>query len=123
MVKIVLLLSHGQASVEQGFVVDKNLITETKTKSLVSQRTVLDHVRHAGGAANVQVDKDFLKFAVVLGFVITIALTQKKRRESLHAQKRKLAEEEINSLKVKRNHIHTSIRCLIKSADNLAMQA
>jgi len=80
-------------------------------------------VRHVGGAANVQVDKDFLKFALVLGFVITIALTQKKSRESLQTRKRQLAEEEINSSKVKRNHIHTRIRCLIKSADNLAMQA
>jgi len=63
---IVLLLYHGQVSVERGFSANKNLITENmKAKTVVAhaQRTTVDHVRSVGRIANVQADKDFLKFA------------------------------------------------------------
>ncbi|CAM4672851.1 unnamed protein product [Leuciscus chuanchicus] len=45
-VKVVLVLSHGQASVERGFSINKELIVENqKELSLVAQRLIVDHVR------------------------------------------------------------------------------
>jgi hypothetical protein len=45
-IRIILCLSHGQASVERGFSVNKDLIVENqKELSLISQRIVQDHIR------------------------------------------------------------------------------
>ena len=44
--KIILTLSHGQASVERGFSINKSLLVENLTEtSLISQKIVLDHLR------------------------------------------------------------------------------
>jgi len=54
------------------------------TKTVVVQRTIVDHVRSVGRVANVQVDKDFLKFARGTRFRYQYhnysTLTQKKSR-------------------------------------------
>ena len=48
--KILLLLSHGQASVEWGFSVNKEIEVENLLKhSLVAQRTICDYVEAVGG--------------------------------------------------------------------------
>ena len=44
--KIILTLSHGQASVERGFSINKSLLVHNLTEtSLISERIVLDHLR------------------------------------------------------------------------------
>ena len=121
-----LLLSHGQASVERGFSVNKNLLTENiKAKSIVAQRSIVDHVRSVSGVANVEVDKEFLKYArgTRSRYHDYLEEIRKTKEESLHTRKRKLAQEEINSLKTKRNRIENSLRRLHASADSLALQA
>lgn len=46
MVKMLLVLSHGQASVESGFSINKELIVENqKEASLVAQRLIVGHIR------------------------------------------------------------------------------
>lgn len=43
--KFVLILFHGQSSVEQGFSIDKNLLVENlQESSLIDQHLVLDHM-------------------------------------------------------------------------------
>ena len=50
LLKILLLLSHGQASVERGFSVNKEIEVENLLKhSLVAQRTICDYVEAVGG--------------------------------------------------------------------------
>ena len=60
-VRDILLLSHGQASVERGFSVNRQLEVENlKEDSLVAQRLIHDHLRAVGGIANVELSKPLL---------------------------------------------------------------
>lgn len=60
-VKILLVLSHGQASVERGFLINKEMIVENqRERSLVAQRLIVDHVRSVGGVTKVEITKDLL---------------------------------------------------------------
>lgn len=59
--KKVLILSHGQAFVERGFSINKNLIVENQlAQSLVAQRHVYDAVKDAGGVKSLEVTKKML---------------------------------------------------------------
>ena len=45
-IKLVLTLSHGQASVERGFSINQNLVVENlKESSLIVQRIIYDHMK------------------------------------------------------------------------------
>jgi len=59
---MLLVLSHGQASVESGFSVNEaTLQTNMRERSLVAQRSVFDFVKKAGGAKNCELNDDLLK--------------------------------------------------------------
>ncbi|KAM7296260.1 uncharacterized protein ISCGN_021439 [Ixodes scapularis] len=52
--KLLLLLSHGQASVERGFSVNKQMAVENLAEiSYVSQRTICDAIKDHGGLLNI----------------------------------------------------------------------
>ena len=60
-VKLLLLLSHGQATVEQGFSVNKQVECENmQVKTLVSQRLIYDHAKQVNGVLNVPITKKLL---------------------------------------------------------------
>ena len=64
LVKIILLLSQGQASVERKFSINRQ--TEVKNlyeHSYASQRTICDHIHLVGGVKNVVIDKVLLQSA------------------------------------------------------------
>lgn len=62
--KMMLILSHGNASVESGFSVNKDVLVENLEElSLISQRMVYDTVRHYGGALTVEFTSDLMKSA------------------------------------------------------------
>ena len=48
---------------------------------------------------------------------------KRRRKNQLQPEKKKLAEEEINQLQVKRSRIETSFKQLLDYADRLALQA
>lgn len=55
----ILLLSHGQATVERGFSVNKETtIVNLQKESLKARRHVIQAVSHAGGVQSVQITKD-----------------------------------------------------------------
>lgn len=57
-VKLCLIISHGNASVERGFSVNKTILVENlKEQSLVNQRIVYDGIKSLGGVENIQIDK------------------------------------------------------------------
>ena len=63
-VQILLLLSHGQATVERGFSVNKNVTTENLSKeSLIAQRLIIDNIRRVGGPHKIVITKGLLAFA------------------------------------------------------------
>ena len=60
-VKLILILSHGQATVERGFSVNKEVEVENlKEHTLVAQRIVCDHVSSVGGVLKVELSKPLL---------------------------------------------------------------
>ena len=123
--KKVLLLSHGQASVERGFSVNKNLSTNMEAKSIISKRINVDHVRSMSKVVNVRIDKEFWRSVCVARrrYELYLELEKKEKEESAVTRKRKLVAEEINQLQVKRSRIKTSFKQLLNSADRLALQA
>ena len=93
--KKVLLLSHGQAAVERGFLVNKNLSTDMEAKSIISKRIIVDHVRSVSKVVNVRSDKELWRYFRVA-----------RRRYELHLESEK-----------------TSFKQLLDYADRLALQA
>ncbi len=61
-IKPLILLSHGQAGVERGFSVNKNVsVNNMASRTIVAKRHIKDFVKHCGGLENVQITKDMLK--------------------------------------------------------------
>ena len=57
-----LLISHGQATVERGFSANKQAIEVNQSEtSLVSRRTIKDHIDFVGGLKNVVVPEPMIK--------------------------------------------------------------
>ncbi len=57
------MLSHGNATVESGFSVNKEILVENlKGSSIISQRIVYDAVRFSEGHLNVTITKDMLRY-------------------------------------------------------------
>ena len=60
-IRLILVLSHGQASVERGFSINKQVEVENlKEQSLVAQRLLCDHVKTVGGVSNVTINNKLL---------------------------------------------------------------
>lgn len=125
-VKILLVLSHGQASVEQGFSVNKEIEVENlREHSLAAQRIICDHLRAVGGVLNVPITKKLLA---------TAASSQQKYDKYLQDQrdkmktdeekrKRKHVLDEIEELKEKKKRMKLDIASLVQSADDLGVEA
>lgn len=125
-VKVVLVLSHGQASVERGFSINKELIVENqKELSLVAQRLIVDHVRSVGGVSNVAITKELLLSAGGARQRYHRYLDEQKRVSKRDAVdlKRKELSDELQGLKKKRATIETDVFALEKSADELSEKA
>lgn len=125
-VKLVLVLSHGQASVERGFSVNKEVEVEhMKAESLVAQRLICDHIRAVGGVLNVPVTKKLLVSASMArqkyeGFLQD---ERKKKKTEQEQAKRKHVLEELEELKKLKKRIKLDIDSLTKSADDFCEKA
>ena len=90
---MILVLYHGQASVERGFSVNRQIEeVNLQHKSVEAQRAISDEVDYRGGILNVPLAKEL--------FVSVSTLRQKyqqdlkeKREEKVTASKRKAANE------------------------------
>lgn len=126
LVKMMLLLSLGQASVKRRFSVNRQIEVENLSKhSYVTQRTVCDHLRSVGGIKNVVVDKVLLQSAAKARLLHGKHLKEQKNQKSMQvaSQKRKLIEEELDSLKSKWKRFSTDQASLEKSAKKYSMNA
>ena len=64
-VRLCLLLSHGQASIERGFSVNKEVLqTNIGTDTTVALRTVHQAIRTAGGVTSVTIMKELLQSCI-----------------------------------------------------------
>ncbi|RXN18476.1 LIM homeobox Lhx6 [Labeo rohita] len=125
-VKLLLILSHGQASVERGFSVNKEVMVENlKEHSLISQRVIHDHVRSVGGLLNIAYTKELLLSAAAARQKYHMYLDDQRRlkQDEQKAQKRKGLMEEITEIKSKKKRLEEDMRVLLKSADDNAEKA
>lgn len=125
-VKMMLVLSHGQASVERGFSINKEVAVENqKEKSLIAQRLIVGHIRSVGGVTNVPLTKELLiSVSGARQRYHSYLDDQKKEKDKEKlVQKRKALTDELGELKKKRTRINQYIVALEKSADEFADKA
>ena len=121
-----LLLSHGQASVERGFLVNRQIETENmKDETYVARRRICDHVRAVGGIDNVIVDKSLLLSVSAARHWYMTNLENQKRlnKEKEKGEKRKSIEDEIKKLKTKKRRLSADELSLEQSANKAAVKA
>ena len=100
--KKLLLLSHGQASVERGFSINKEISVENMTvQTLISQRVIKDHLLNVGGVTKVSLTKELLVSASHARQRYQAHLDEEKRKkeEQKRGEKRKDTLEELDSLR------------------------
>ncbi|KAJ8048247.1 hypothetical protein HOLleu_00489 [Holothuria leucospilota] len=122
----VLLLSHGQASVERGFSFNKQLEVENlQERSFISQRHVIDHIKSVGGTLSVLVDRKLLMSAAGARQRYLAHLEDEKRKKEKETRvlKRKVADERIKELEKKKARLEDDMKAMQTSADDFAEKA
>lgn len=95
-VKLLLLMSHGQATVERGFSVNKEVAVENlKERSFIPQRIIRDHIESVGGLPNVQISKK--KTSDVLSWSSTEVSFASRRAEENESVPGKNIKEKVNN--------------------------
>ena len=112
-VRKLLLFSHGQASVERGFSLNKHLMVENQQKdNLIGRRIIKDAINYAGGRNNIDVtDKKMVKFVRLSYSRYMNHLLQHKEKEQQEkvSAKRKLEEEAAANIKQKKIRLEVDI--------------
>lgn len=105
-VKKILILSHGNATVERGFSVNKECLVENLTEeSLVAQRLVYDAVLRAGGVTKVEITKSMMQYVKSAHGRYVDAMDKKKLQNDEDAkqkQRKREAEKMRSELEIKR---------------------
>lgn len=121
-----LLLSHGQATVERGFSVNKEVeICNIQEDTLVAHRIVCDYVSLHGGVTKVPLTQELLASVSSARSRYRIHLETERQKKESEAQglKRKAAEEHLEQLKKTRLSIQEVAENLARDADKLCEQA
>ena len=124
--RMVLVLSHGQASVERGFSVNKKVETENLSqKSMVSQRLICEYVNECGGIAQVPISKELLRSASAARQRYRVFLDEQRaaRKTVEESRKRKAALDDLELQKQKRQCLEEDIASLNASAEKLSEKA
>lgn len=108
-VKMILILSHGNATVESGFSVNGSILVENlHEQSVVAQRLVYDSITAAGGITSVNIDKSMMNYVRSSRGRYMDELKRKRDEQSADdrkRQERKRAAEAIQSLKAKKRKL------------------
>lgn len=107
--KLVFTLSHGQASVERGFSINKELLTDNLEEvSLISQRMVYDYINESGKSiTEIPKCNELLKSCKLSRSRYFDALELKKQQNDGESRrkKRKMKMEEIAEVRGRRNEL------------------
>ena len=125
-VEKLLLLSHGQATVERGFSINKEVeMCNMNKDTIVLQRLICDCVRMCGGVVKVPLTKELLNECASARnrYRIFLEDERKKKEKTNQTNKRKEVEDELEELRKKRRTISTVCETLEKDADSLAEKA
>ncbi|KAJ8385632.1 hypothetical protein AAFF_G00184290, partial [Aldrovandia affinis] len=121
-----LLLSHGQATVERGFSINKEVETcNILEKSVEALRLICDKVCVCGGVLKVPLTKELMASVASARSQYRIYLEdeRKKKPSATQGLKRKAVQEEMEDLKTKRLVLTEVCHSLQRDADQLAEQA
>ena len=126
-VMIVCVTSHGQATIERGFSVNKEVLEPNMEElSLIAQRIVYDQII----ASNVKIHEykitnDLLKSCRLAHSRYTqhLAKTKDRQKSTELAVKRKIIEDEIIVVKKKKQEVEDCIESFKQDADKLSFQA
>ncbi|RXN38512.1 hypothetical protein ROHU_001041 [Labeo rohita] len=112
-VEKLLLLSHGQATVERGFSINKEVeMCNMNEDTIVSQRLICDYVRMCGGVVKVPLTKELLNECASARnrYRIFLEDERKKKEQTKQMNKRKEVEDELEELRKKRRTISTVLK-------------
>lgn len=122
-----LLLSHGQGTVERGFSVNKKIEVENmKEHSYIAQRVICDYLNALGGdITKVIINKELRASVSSARQRYSVYLEEEKQRAANLKKrgKRCLEEKEENEFKKKKSDLEKNIAELMKSADEYAEKA
>ena len=121
-VRVLLLLSDDQASVESSFSVNKDVTTTNiSAETPVAHRRIEDHLRYKGGITEMTVTKDLLQYVQGARQHYVNFLEERKKLALKDAQKnkRKIAEEEVRVLKSRKKSVDSDSRMLMAEAEEL----
>lgn len=124
--KKLLLLSHGQASVERGFSVNKALSgTNMHERSVVAQRIVFDHIESVGGVTKVGITKELMQSFRSAHSKYQLFLEEQRQKAAKEhvSKKRKRMEDELEDLLMKKQRLDADAKSLIAEADKYAEKA
>ena len=116
-----LIISHGQASVERGFSCNKqSLEVNMQKESLVGKRMVKDHIQSIGGIQNFILTPELLHSCSLARARYSNALQAKKADvvETVRGKKRKALNEEITEMKKIKLMTEKTIKYLQEDSDS-----
>lgn len=105
-IQILLVMSHGQASVERGFSVNKQVMVENmKAESVIAQRVIADSIRAAGGLEKIIITKELqMSASSARQRYLAYLDDQRKENESkTKASKKRSLADELKELRQKKN--------------------
>ena len=124
--QMLILLSHGQAAVERGFSVNRQVDVENlKEITYASHRVICDHLLAVGGLENVTVTKGMLLSAGSARQKYHAHLDEQRRQKEkaqLSMKKRTLCDE-LEELKGRKKRLKLCADNLLKSANDLVYEA
>ena len=122
-----LILSHGQASVERGFSYNRQIEADNMSeKSFIAMRFICDSVRSLGGdIMNVPITKEMLISvkSAHQKYKTYLEQTKKSKSEEERGVKRKQEENKLDDLRKRKKLLISDMGHLNSSADELASKA
>ena len=124
--KTLLLLSHGQPSVERSFSQNKHVTTQNLSENtLIARRSIKDHLHHGGGIENVAVSKDLLKSVKQSRLRYSEYLDKQKEdaARKTRGNKRKLEDDTLERMHKEIKQLKAERAMLLEEADKLCLKA
>ena len=124
-VRKVLLVSHGQASVERGYSLNRQTEKDNMSEGvIVALRQIIDYFVLVGGMLKVDITKELLYSASSSTYRYHQYLEEDKRKKGQEAiqRKRKTVQDEVDDLKKRKKVLESDITNLTTSSENMQMK-
>lgn len=120
-IKTLLILSHGQASVEQGFSENKECAVDNQShKSLIARRAVLDAIRAAGGVQKITITPEMRQYVKSAKAKYEQELREKPSDPEKAKRKR---EEEKEAIMKEKQKLEEELKAMEKNLEGYAEDA